>query len=286
MKSARINLARTLSRSLLLTLLPGCASHNGPTTQTSSTDRSRVMTMAQSGTPSPDGPKDALPPTQTVFQVDVYQLTVPLGTFSRNEDFWKRMDEQCVDPTTYDLLYKNGIRVGVAGTEELTFFRKFMDEKAPTSKLSTAAAEAPHIELEMAKDLPEQTLSQFDSQNALTMRDYDRCTNVLNFSFTNAPRKPNNVRVKLCPMVRSTRKHYVFTELNNERELQYVASEMLYDLNLIADVPADHFFIVMPSPAATASSSVGRAFLTRDGFTELQEQVILVVPHPIGMVPR
>src|SRR6476660_3215963 len=40
----------------------------------------------------------------TSVHVDLYQLSVPYGTVSRNEKFWKRIDENCVDPTTYDTL--------------------------------------------------------------------------------------------------------------------------------------------------------------------------------------
>src|SRR5687768_16144984 len=46
--------------------------------------------------------------------LDMYQFTVPHGGVSRSEEFWKRVDEQRIDVATYDLLLKNGLRVGVA----------------------------------------------------------------------------------------------------------------------------------------------------------------------------
>ena len=38
------------------------------------------------------------------MRLDVYVLTVPYGTISRNEEFWRRVYEQAVDVGTYDLL--------------------------------------------------------------------------------------------------------------------------------------------------------------------------------------
>ena len=56
---------------------------------------------------------------------------------------------------------------------------------------------------------------------------------------------------------------------------------MLYDLNLRADIPKDRFFIVMPSPAARGSLSVGRAFFMKQGHTEQLEQILLIIPRPL-----
>ena len=49
-----------------------------------------------------------------VIFVSMYQFTVPYGTVSRDESFWKDVDETALDLGTYDLLLRNGIRVGRA----------------------------------------------------------------------------------------------------------------------------------------------------------------------------
>ena len=68
--------------------------------------------------PTPAAPAGAsLDPAanpRRVYAINVYRLRVPIGTVSGNADFWKRIDEQVVDPATYDLLFKNGVRVGAA----------------------------------------------------------------------------------------------------------------------------------------------------------------------------
>src|SRR5689334_8957114 len=63
-----------------------------------------------------------LPDRPSPLRVDIYQISVPLGTVSRNEQFWKRIDETCIDVATCDLLQKNGVRVGVAPTDEWDYF--------------------------------------------------------------------------------------------------------------------------------------------------------------------
>jgi hypothetical protein len=266
---------------LLLIVTSGCARKTSAPTSLDGRN-SHVVSMVQRAQPAPDGaPRDAAPAQMVVFQMDIYRLAVPFGTFSSNEEFWKRMDEDCVDPATRDILSNNGIRVGQAPQIELKFFQKFMDQKPQMQRLSTLASEAKKLELEMTKELPTQRIARFDAHNLLSMRDYDRSSNVINMAFEPTPRKPGFVRVTLCPVVRSHRKRFEFTPLNNENEIQYVEPELLYDLNLRVDIPKDRFFIVMPSPDAEQPSTVGAAFLTKQGHTDRQEEVLLIIPRPV-----
>lgn len=236
-----------------------------------------VMNLAQHVDADPG--RDAAPAQRFFYHVDIYQITIPFGTISGNLNFWKRIDEQCVDVATYDLLYKNGIRVGEARMEEFDHFKKFVDVPSNCHFTSVSGYDAHGMELEQRKDLIEQTIMHYDGQNQLWGRSFNRCTNVLDVSFESTPRKPGSLRIELCPVVRTVRKRMEFTVLNNERELQFVAPEMLYDLNLRADIPPTSFLIVAPSPDARRQTSVGRAFFTQDGATSLMEQILLIVPH-------
>jgi hypothetical protein len=247
----------------------------------------RVIAMSQGmQSNDPNAPRDPAAPQQIIFQVDIYQLSVPLGTYSENEEFWKRVDEQCVRPMTYDVLRRNGIRVGQAPLSELEFFKKFMDVKPLMEKLSTTSPKAQNIELELKKELPEQDIWQYDFQGMLSGKSYDGSTNIINMSFEPTPRMPGCIRLSLCPVVRATKKHLEYTQLNNDTEIQYVNSQKLFDLNLQTDIPEGRFFIVTPSsPEGRLSTSVGHAFLTKDGHTEPLEQILLIIPTPVGVSP-
>jgi hypothetical protein len=287
-------LSRWKCRGVLLSLflLNGCGNAGQPTwaqqaqleaSQNREAFRSggKVVQLAQNPEPQPS-PLDAQAPVTLVFQTDIYLLSVPFGTYSTNDEFWRRIDEQCVDVATYDLLYQNGLRVGVAGTSELKHFEKFMQGVVPTQRLTVRATELRNVEIEAKKDLPEQTIFVFDPKTETPPgRSYDRCDDIINLSFEPAPRKPGQLRVSLCPMVRAHRKHLEFTAMNRESEYPFVSEEKLYDLNLRADIPIDGFLIVTPSEyVSRRPSTVGRAFFTKDEPTQRCEQVMLIVPHP------
>jgi hypothetical protein len=213
------------------------------------------------------------------LRVEIYQLQVPFGTISRNVEFWKHIDENAVDVATYELLLKNGVRVGQAPVAEWEYFRDIMSQyPAITKQTSLVAAEAKPVELPVRKDIVSQNLFYFDAQNRMQGQSFDACENFINLTFEQAPRKTNTMRVALCPVVRAQQKRLEWSPLNNEIEISYTAPQRLYDLNLRTDVPLDSFLIVAPSSEATWPTSIGNNFLVTPGDADRMETVLLVVP--------
>ena len=124
-----------------------------------------------------------------------------------------------------------------------------------------------------------QNLAYLTDDNNLIVRTYEHCDNAVAVGFQPAPRHPADVRMTLCPLVRSLRKKFQVNVLNEEREYDYVKPERLYDLNLCADIPAGAFLVVAPSTLARFSSNLGATFLVEDGKTEQVEHVLLMVPR-------
>jgi hypothetical protein len=218
------------------------------------------------------------------MRVDIYLLQVPLGTISRNDDFWKRIDEHAVDVATYDLLYKNGVRVGQASTREWDHFRRLMDQyPAVTKSSSLVAAEGKPVELPLRKSLPSQDICYFDSANIMTGESFDESENVVTLTLQPAPRKPGTMRVAMCPVVRTMRKRIQFSPLNNEQEVLFTAPQKMYELNLRCDVPVDHFLVVAPSSESSWRTSIGNCFFITDGVAEKLENVLLIIPRPIRL---
>jgi len=216
-----------------------------------------------------------------VHHLDVYQLTLPLGAVSRSEEFWKRVDEQGVDIGTYDLLQKNGFRVGVGPAEEWAYFRGILEQyPAVTKKTTVTAGESGSLDLLMKKGIDSQYLFYLSDDNTLRGRSYDKCENLLSVTFQGAPRKPGQVRVTMCPVVKCTRGEFHISVTNAEREYEYVRPERLYDLNLTCDVPNNGFLVVAPSTMAKWSATLGNAFLVDGGAAERFEHVLLMVPRP------
>ncbi len=231
------------------------------------------------------GPADPPIMFRPTVNLSIYHLRVPLGTVSNSDEFWKRVDEHALDITTYDVLYKNGIRVGRAPISELDAFLKILDRN-PMQTLPTVfvASGAKTIELPMKKAALDQVLYDFDMKNTLTIRSFEECDNIFCLEFGPAPRKPGDVRVSLCPMVRTLRKRLVPLGDLDTQEVEYKSPEKYFQLNLRTDIPLDGFLILGPSPEAKSTMSLGHAFLMLGGATEQQEDVLLILPQ--AMKPR
>ena len=133
--------------------------------------------------------------------------------------FWKRLDEQCVSPGTYDLLYRNGLRVGRAPFSEWEFVKEMIARNpGEVTKLGTVAPEAKNVPIAMRQDVRFQTIAHFDADEGLRIRDYEACENIINLSFQPVPRKPGQLLLALAPMVRLTRTALDFTALHQVRQ--------------------------------------------------------------------
>ena len=221
-----------------------------------------------------------------VQQLEVYLLTLPIGAVSRSEEFWKRVDEMNVAPETHDLLFKNGIRIGIGQSSEWSYFRGIIDRHpARTRTSNVAGGDAGTLQLEVKPNVAYQNIFYFNDENVLYGRTYEKCTNLLGISFQPAPRRPNMIRMSVCPVVRAHRKRFEVTIRGDEREIEYVQPENLYDLNLLTDVPLDGFLVIAPSSVAKWPSSLGHNFLIGGGVAEQTEQVILIVPKTARLQP-
>lgn len=235
-----------------------------------------------------DAPRDPRPVVPVVFHVDVYQLTLPWGAVSQDSQFWARLNEQVIDPAAYDVLQRNGLRVGEASFADWAYFKSLIDQHPGTvAQAQAVAKEARNIELELKKDVAFQNVFYFDARNQLIGRSFDRCDNLISISFQPTPRRPGSMRLTVAPLVRSQRKRLDYSILNNElAEVQFVSPEMFYDCNLRVDVPIESFIVIGPSPEAATSTSIGGTFLVKDGKSQREEQVLIIVPRPFRVEGR
>lgn len=244
--------------------------------------RPRTLSLMQmSETPGEALPQDAQPAIPVLFQLEIYNVPLPAGTISRNEDFWKRINEQCIGVGIYDALYKNGIRVGEAPYSEFAQFKKVIEENPGVGKkYAVAATVSKDIEMPM-KQAETQTIWYSDASGVGTGKTYDYgSTNLFMLSFQPTPRKTGEVRLRLCPAIKENRKRLQINSLNEEVELQYVSKQSFFDLAISVDIPLEHFLIIAPSPESKWSSSLGDAFLQVDGGSQKLEQVLIVIARP------
>lgn len=223
--------------------------------------------------------EDAIPRVEYLIQLTAYRITVPAGAVSRSDEFWKHIDEHAVDVPTYELLYKNGVRVGVAASSEWDYLKDILKQNpAITQPSAYTGREAKDIEMELKLNVPFQNLFYSDTHGDLVGRTFERCDNVLRVSFQPAPRKPGSVRLALCPVVRSLRERLVAIGDVNTRTIQFVHPEQFFELNLTVDIPFDGFLVVAPSEESKWGTSLGNNFLVNDGVAEQNETLLIFRP--------
>ena len=142
---------------------------------------------------------------EIIFQLDIYQLTVPFGAISSNARFWKHVDEDHVDLATHALLLKNGVRFGIGPTSEWTYFKSLIDQYgASARKGSIAPIKKGSIELPMASNIREQNIFFFREPHDLSGRSYEKrpTTRFLSVTFEPTPRHHGDARIEACALVR------------------------------------------------------------------------------------
>jgi hypothetical protein len=214
--------------------------------------------------------------------LSVYRINAAAGASTANEALWKHIDEAAVDAATYDLLFRNGLRVGRGRMADWDLVMGMLDE-GPVKREPDVyiAAGSRDIELPMRQKVVEQTIYHFNERNEFSMRSFDESDNILCVEFSTAPRKAGDVRIRLCPMVRSLRKRLVPIGDIETREIEVRSDERFYPLNLSTDVPLDGFLIVAPSPEARSAMSLGGSFLMKPGVAQRLEEVLIFVPQAI-----
>jgi len=232
-------------------------------------------------------PADPPPMFRPQANLSIYRYSVPAGTVSRSENFWKRVEEQAVAVDIYDALFKNGIRVGRAPLADMDYFIKLLEragaEQAPAV---FAAPGVKDLQLPMRKGVADQIIADFDLRNVMTTRSYEDCDDLFVIDFAPAPRKNGDVRLNVAPVVRTLRKRLVPISDTDTREIEYRPAETYFHLNLKTDIPLDSFLIIAPSPEAHSRWSLGNAFLMRDGVTERLEEVLIIIPQAIRPKPQ
>lgn len=225
-------------------------------------------------------PKDPSPPIQLATRFEIYDIVMPAGAVSRSEMFWKIVDEEQVDPGTYDVLRRNGVRVGVAPVSDWPSLREQIAHLPITTQVTQVTGrEVANIELPMKRDVVSQSIFVFQPNGTLVGRTFDRSDNILALSFQQTPRKAGQLRLAMSPLVRSTRRQLTYTPLGAEGEFTYVQAERALDVNLRVEIPLDHLLIVAPSEEARTTSSLGYAFLSADTPAEKLERMLVMVPR-------
>ncbi len=258
-------------------LLVGCATRNpGPTAGQAAPTPAAAPAPSASQV-STDGPKVS----QVIF-VSMYEFTVPYGTVSANEKFWKDVDETALDLTKYDLLLRNGVRVGRAPLWAWTPLASVIDKEVTryTSDRFTTFSGGDSLSVPMAPEMDDELLFTFD-RHGVTGRWFDFCQNRFDFSFQWERHVDDTVRINICPLVVVHRMRWDYFLADTPEERKLVQDEYYWDLAIKADLTRNDFLVIAPSPQADDPYRIGNKFLTHDGPTYRTEQVLIITRSPL-----
>jgi hypothetical protein len=227
---------------------------------------------------------DTAPPPidPLAINAEMYQLQMPFGANSRDESFWKLVDEDVLDVPTSQNLIRNGFRVGRARIADWPEFLKVLTNESAIKLKETKVMARPSYDdahLPMSDVLPEELLFIYDD-HGLTMRSFSDCQNILSLGFEWAPRKARTLRLTFCPMVMATQTRMDYSLADNPAPAKYLNRENYYDMHLTADIAPGEFLIIGTSTATSDPNRIASHFLTRDGPNRRYEQVILFVGDP------
>jgi len=235
---------------------------------------------------APPAPDAGAPQTTTgVITCQMYQLQMPFGANSRDDAFWKLVDEDVVDVPTGILMNNNGLRVGRARVADWPAFLKILERESAIKIAEHRIAAEPGVEdarLDMSEELPEELLYIYD-EHGLTMRSFDDCQNRMSLAFQWAPRKPLTIRVTVCPLVVAWRTRFDYALSDEPPPARYLQRENFYDLHFCADISPGEFLVVGTSTATRDPNRIGSRFLTRDGPNQRYEELLILVGKPVAM---
>ncbi|MEM6562766.1 MAG: hypothetical protein AAF656_14275 [Planctomycetota bacterium] len=273
-------MTRSLMLCILVGWLVGCAPAESTVAPPAETTPAEQVLTAQ--VQAPYVPADPQPEQLTVYALRIIDVTVPAGQISRNEEFWLRFDEQIVDVASADVLQKNGIRVGIAPMVELEEVQPFIEDPAARTT-DILQLEDKHIELPLKENVIRADLWVYDDRNRANGRTVEEADYHLLVGFRRTPRRTDLLTVSISPGYRENRKNLRWSSAGRRDEIAWVANEVLYDLNLRADVAVGQCLVLAPGAQSDRPGSVGDAFLRTVEGPEKVERVLLVFPLAVPM---
>ena len=267
-------------RKLLLTALALSIAGCQPTSRIVAPTKPADTQPTAKGTADPSKLSDMPAEGDYLVLLDIYQLIVPMGGISQNEEFWRRVDEDHVDLANHDMMSRNGIRYGLAPTSEWPYFTKLIDKYCPKSKKgSTALTQSGFVQLTMRQSVELENIIYISNEEP-GGKIFHNCENLLNVSYETIPHRPGETRIKMAAVVRDLQQQWEVTVLNQAREVNVVHPYQLYDLKLEVDVPNNQFLIVAPSEMAKNNLTLGNAFFVEPDKSEQSEIALVIVPRP------
>lgn len=270
---------------LLAAGLAGCFPVGNKAGNPAASDPAQPTADAGGGDATPVRPQDPVKTGQQFFQLEMYELAVPAGAISTNADFWKPFDETFLGMWKHDVLYKNGLRVGLAPVNVLPMLAQQL-ENAETQESSLIGARGRDFEMAMKNNVDKQTIFYFDRNGRMSGKDYAPADNIFAISFRQTPRKSDHVRLAIAPAVREIAERIVRGNAPGAAP-KFLRPQTIFELGIEWDLGVDECLVISAADMANeVKVSVGRAFMTEERPAQIVEKALVIIPRIRGEMPE
>ncbi len=240
-----------------------------------------VMPTAGGGDFQSTRPQDPVKTTQQFFELEMYELSAPIGAFSTNADFWKPFDETFLGYRQNELLKLNGFRIGKAPLTELAYLTdKLADAESQESSL--IGSRGKDFELPMKRSLDRQDIFYFDQDGRMIAKSYEPSENIFALSFRQTPRTSDHVRLAIAPAVREFQERLTRGQKPGE-DPKFERPQTFFELGIELDLGADECLVISAADLAAQNKLVvGRAFMIEERPAQLVEKVMVIIPRLRG----
>ena len=227
--------------------------------------------------PKPKKSANANAPRSALIQV--IEVNLPIGKFSRNPKVWKLLAKAPTGRHTAELLKANGFKTGVGSFKVWTAIRKLINGPGVTSEAiyCQIANIAPAV-LTVHSKIHSQMLTYHTTAEPLVVRTFRNCEDqfliaadtATKFGLTVISLEPAvNVRVNPAP---------AGVGLSGTQSGPGPVRHVFSDLQFSFLLPPKHFIVLAPADIGVLNTSLGSSFLTQQHHVPRRETVLLLVP--------
>ncbi len=222
-----------------------------------------------------------MPKGESLPQVTVFKITVPVGTLSANDKVWQQLNEDVLDSKTSVLLAQNGLRAGGAPLARWPAVSKLIDVPgAATEQFLCQTNGRSSLSVVTRPNVTEQIVVSIDRDLQQQGRTFEKCDNGFRLSMRGFRGKPD-LLIQLEPVVTMGTIAVVRSaqELGVTRSA-YSTEESFPDLRMAASILPDHFFAVAAADPKNNRFSIGSLWLAETGHAPQTETILVFVPTP------
>ena len=225
------------------------------------------------------GHSSLVPLYNSVAEVQILRLRLPLGRFTGNKKIWRILSPVAADRRTRHLLAANGIRSGTASFKQWRHIAPWLNKPGTTSQRIYCQLSGIHpVTVTVRSNVRRELLAYVNAKNALTVRSFQNCDNDILLAAHLLEHSPDTV-MQLEPAVRLgtvtfTRGPHALGLIQGTRPVEHLFPQ----LQMTVQIAPRHFVVLAAADAAGRPAAIGSAFLSETRRVPPRETVLLFIP--------